>query len=50
MNKTWSANFQLDKDSIKRLLQKVFIFYTPILLVLLDQIQKGIFDYKILYS
>lgn len=50
MNKTWSGKFQLDKESIKRLLQKVFIFYTPVILVLLDQIQKGNFDYKILYA
>lgn len=50
MNKTWSAKFQLDKDSIKRLLQKAVVFYTPILLVLLDQVQKWIFDYKILYA
>ena len=50
MNKTWSGKFQLDKDSIKRLLQKAVVFYTPILLVLLDQIQKWNIDYRILYA
>ena len=50
MNKTWSAKFQLDKDSIKRLLQKAIIFYTPVILVLLDQVQNWTIDYKILYA
>lgn len=50
MNKSWSSKFQLDKESIKRLLQKAFIFYTPVILVLLDQIQKWNIDYKILYA
>jgi len=50
MNKTWSKKYQLDIDSIKRLLQKAIIFYTPVILVLLDQVQKWNFDYKILYA
>ena len=50
MNKTWSKKYQLDIDSIKRLLQKAIIFYTPVILVLLDQIQKWNIDYRILYA
>ena len=50
MNLEWSKKYQLDINSIKRLLQKAFIFYTPVILVLLDQVQKGNFDYKILYA
>ena len=50
MNLEWSKKYQLDINSIKRLLQKAVVFYTPILLVLLDQIQKGSVDYRVLYA
>lgn len=45
-----SKKYQLDINSIKRLLQKAVVFYTPILLVLLDQIQKNNIDYRVLYA
>ena len=45
-----SKKYQIDIETFKRLLQKAIVFYTPVILVLLDQIQKWTIDYKILYA
>jgi len=34
-----SKKYQLDIEAVKRLLQKAIIFYTPVILALLTQLQ-----------
>jgi len=46
---TPSKSFQLNKEDYKRILRTIITIYSPVILLFLDQIQKGVFDYKILY-
>ena len=45
-----SKKYQLDIEAVKRLLQKAIIFYTPVILALLTQLQNWNIDYKVLYA
>lgn len=45
-----SRKKSIDLEDAKRVVRTTVIWYTPVILLFLDQIQKGQFDTKILYA
>lgn len=45
-----SRKNSINLEDVKRVVRTTAIWYTPVVLLFLDQIQKGQFDTKILYA
>jgi hypothetical protein len=50
MKVKWSKKFQLDTETLKRLLRTALIMFTPVILIFLDQIQNGTMDWRIIWA
>lgn len=45
-----SKRWRLNREDCKRILRNVLIIYSPVILLFLDQIQSGAFNYTILIA
>lgn len=45
-----STKYKLNLEDINRIVRNIVIYYSPVIIIFLWQLQAGVFDFKILYA